>query len=517
MHHRTILPRLADKCHKSLPRLILVATLALIIPCLPARSQTPFSYTARTYVAPDSADVTKARKKHFWRAVAETAGANLGVWLYDRYVLYADWSFISANTVKENFKHGFLWDNDKNVDNCFSHPYHGSIFFNAGRSNGYNFWQSGLFALGGSAMWELFMEREYPSFNDIIITPAGGMTIGEPLYRLSDMVLDNRATRGARVGREIAGFLLDPMRGLNRLFTGEMWHHSPTSGQHFGLPNIFIRTSLGVKTLAYDDNYTNVYRGVVAQVDVEYGDRFEDSSAKPYDFFTLSTTLQHMKSQPFLNNLEIIGRILCRKVLDKNHSQASIGLYQNFDYFDTDTIDNLYRENKPDINPVPYKLGTPASVGAGFMFREKRDRCVFDTYAHINAVLLGTILTDHYWTDFRNYNWTSGFALKGGVNLSLGKDIFTLALNQKYYRLYTWKGYPKGLNLSTVNFRTLNVMGDKSTAHFSVTEARADVRIWRKLYLTAIVEYYLRKTHYRDWPDYRSESTEFKLMASYLF
>ena len=100
-------------------------------------------------------------EKHFWRAAGETFGLNVGLWAFDRYVLKGHYSYISLKTIRENFKHGFDWDNDHLSTNMFAHPYHGSLYFNAGRANGFNFWQSELFALGGSAMWELFMESEY--------------------------------------------------------------------------------------------------------------------------------------------------------------------------------------------------------------------------------------------------------------------------------------------------------------------------------------------------------------------
>ena len=126
-----------------------------------------------TPVAPDSCDSVRLTKKAFWRAAAETAGFNVGLWAFDRYALKGHYAYISFNTIKENFKHGFEWDNDHLNTNMFAHPYNGSLFYNAGRSNGYNFWQSELFAIGGSAMWEMFMECEYPSTNDIIATPVG--------------------------------------------------------------------------------------------------------------------------------------------------------------------------------------------------------------------------------------------------------------------------------------------------------------------------------------------------------
>ena len=70
-------------------------------------------------------------------------------------------------------------------------------------------------------MWELFMECEYPSTNDIIATPVGGMALGEVLYRASDLLLDDRKTGYERVGREVAAFSGSRMRGLPRVLSGD--------------------------------------------------------------------------------------------------------------------------------------------------------------------------------------------------------------------------------------------------------------------------------------------------------
>ena len=185
----------------------------------------------------DSAEVASGnvfpKKKNFLMAASEVFGMNMGLWAFDRYVLKGHYAYISLETIKENFKHGFEWDNDHLNTNMFAHPYNGSLFFNAGRSNGFNFWQSELFAIGGSAMWELFMECEYPSTNDIIATPIGGAALGEVFYRTSDMILDNRTTGGERFGREVASFVISPMRGITRIITGQAWEKSHVSGKEF--------------------------------------------------------------------------------------------------------------------------------------------------------------------------------------------------------------------------------------------------------------------------------------------
>ena len=139
-------------------------------------AQIGYKHNVVPSVLPDSLDLAYYGKKNFGRSVATVVGVNLGVWSFNRFVMKEDFAYINKHTIRDNFKHGFVWDNDNLDTNMFFHPYHGNLYFNAARSNGYNYWQSGLFALGGSAMWELFMESEYPSTNDIIATPIGGMT-----------------------------------------------------------------------------------------------------------------------------------------------------------------------------------------------------------------------------------------------------------------------------------------------------------------------------------------------------
>ena len=256
-----------------------------------------------TPVLPDSADVAHLSHKAFWRATAETVGMNIGLWAFDRYALKGHYAYISWNSIKENFRHGFEWDNDHLATNMFGHPYHGSIYFNAGRSNGFNFWQSELFAIGGSAMWEMFMECEYPSTNDIIATPVGGAALGEIFYRMSDLIINDRSSGGERFGRELATFLVDPMRGFTRIVTGRAWERRSTSGRRFGIPPISIDLSLGGRYITLWDNDEGSRAGVTAKIKVEYGDRYVENARVPYDYFSFLLELQGMRTQPLLSRV----------------------------------------------------------------------------------------------------------------------------------------------------------------------------------------------------------------------
>ena len=494
--------------HIALRPIILLCIMACAV--MRGYGQIPIRFHTIEQIPPDSVDVARTNKRHFWRAAAEVAGFNIGLWAFDRYIQKGDFAYISLNTIKENFKHGFIWDNDKLGTNTFLHPYNGNLYFNAARANGFNFWQSELFAIAGSAMWEMFMENEYPSTNDIIATPIGGAALGEVLYRASDAVLDDRLTGSDRFGRELASFILSPMHGLNRIITGDAWKVRQTRGRRFGTPNFAISVSAGYKILIYQGQWQNIHQGVAAEIDLEYGDRFEVKSTKPYDYFTFKAQLQGLKTQPILTQIELKGRLLAREIFDNYRSQGSIGLYQHFDFYDSDTIDQ--------VEKVPFKLGVPACLGAGFMFKDvERSKWVFDCYAHANGIILGSILSDHYQTDERNYNWASGFSIKGGFNLVFAKNKFALSVSHNFFRLFSWRGYRYGTNLKTVDFRTLNVQGDASVASLNMTEARIDWKIWKKIYGTLLFTNYVRSSHYRDYKHVRSTSNSFQLMLSYKF
>ena len=96
-----------------------------------------------------------------------------------------------AISIKNNFKTGPVWDTDKFSTNLVAHPYHGSLYFNAARSNGMNFWQSIPFAAGGSLMWEFFMENEPPSINDLMATTFGGVELGEITYLVHQKTVES--------------------------------------------------------------------------------------------------------------------------------------------------------------------------------------------------------------------------------------------------------------------------------------------------------------------------------------
>ena len=115
-------------------------------------------------------------------------GENILIWGINRYIRKSDFSYISINTMKNNVQTGFGWDNDGFQTNMFDHPYHGGFAHNAARQSGLKFWQCFPYTLGGSLIWETFLENEPPSMPDLISTSIGGMAVGEVTRRISEAI-----------------------------------------------------------------------------------------------------------------------------------------------------------------------------------------------------------------------------------------------------------------------------------------------------------------------------------------
>ena len=221
----------------------------------------------------------------------------------------------------------------------------------------------------------------------------------------------------------------------------------------------------------------------------------------PYDYFSFQMEIQGMKTQPLLSRVEIVGRLLSKEIVDKKNIKASVGMYQHFDFFDSDTIKRR-EPNRDQLFPcvVPYKLGAPASVGAGAMvqYAPSNDFMV-DGYVHANGLILAGILTDFYRDYHRNYNWGSGYSIKAGINASLFKNRLIISLANQYYKVYTWKGYDQKFDWSTTpEGKPVNIQGDKSNSSVNHLEASLKYRVWKGLYLSAGADFYWRTTSYED-------------------
>lgn len=152
----------------------------------------------------------------------ETLTLDLAIWGIARVTngtRSPDWSIQWPDVVTRYPMRSWQFDLDDFDTNQFLHAYHGASIFTAARSSGLGFWESALFPLLGSLLWELFLETQHPSVNDQITTALGGVFLGEALFRSSDMLLHGGGTPPDAL-RQAGSFLVAPVAGFNRLVFG---------------------------------------------------------------------------------------------------------------------------------------------------------------------------------------------------------------------------------------------------------------------------------------------------------
>jgi uncharacterized protein DUF3943 len=288
----------------------------------------PASPTSSAVLA--SPSTRPAPRERFFTAAGEVALVELLPWAFDRYVTKEDFAYISVRSVKENFKNGFGYDRDEFNVNQASHPFHGSLYFNAARSNGYGYWESGAFTLAGSFLWECCFENTQPAINDIVNTTLGGMSRGEMAHRLGVMLRDNKASGFTRFWRELAGTLVDPVGGFNRLVHGEMSRDFANPDERF--PSRFsVVGDLGYRHIgggAADPNQ------VIVSLSAVYGDAFAGEIRKPFDTFWLeadvsSTGVSRVEGRGVLKGWEL-GDPTARV-------RHILGVFQEYEYFSNES------------------------------------------------------------------------------------------------------------------------------------------------------------------------------------
>lgn len=302
-------------------------------------------------------------KKRYWIALAEATGINALVFSFDRFVMNEDFAQVNIHTIRNNFKTGFVWDNDPFATNLFAHPYHGNLYFNAARSNGLSFWESMPYAIGGSLMWEMLAECEPPAINDWMATSLGGTCLGEITNRISRMILNDRTQGIGRFLREAAAFIVNPMQGFNRLIRGEAYRVRNKHYLYHDFGQIPVEQSLsfGDRYLADDGGLFRGEHNPYVNVFLEYGDIFSEETNKPYDYFSANLTLGLSSNQPLLNSAHLIGRLWSAPVVTGKRIKTEFGIFQHFNFYNSMPV-------KDGTSLTPYRISEAVAFGPGSYF-----------------------------------------------------------------------------------------------------------------------------------------------------
>lgn len=446
-----------------------------------------------------------------WRAAAEVFTINAGVWAFDHYVKKDDFAEISFQTVWNNIKSGFLWDNDQFITNLFAHPYHGGLYFNSARANGMSFWQSIPYAFAGSMMWEIAAENNPPALNDLFATTIGGVALGEVTNRIALLPLDDRKRGWGRFWRELLTTAVSPMRGLNRILSGDAWRTRQERYLYHDYQRLPVHLSIGLgDRYIADDN--SLFRGEHApfvNIGLTYGDAFDYSENRPYDYFTLNLTSNFTSNQPLLSEVNLRGKLYGQPFETSSDLEVLVGVFQHFNYYDSEPVID-------GTNFVPFKISEAASIGGGALIRfpSSPSRGMgLEQQLHASVVLLGGSLSDHYQVIDRNYNLGSGFSLHSDTRVQLGARA-NLLLQLQHLQLFTWKGYTMD-KLGRVDPLYLNAQGDKGNTRLTIFRSKFTTDLTQHLSLGLDLQYYWRGTHYVEYEDVRFRTFETRLGLYY--
>jgi hypothetical protein len=217
-----------------LPRGFLVAAVALALAAAPAigAAQDPAS---------NALDWESGRNKSYAIPALEVPAFIVGLNGVNR-LLFPDSSDydVTWDSIERNLTTWPEFDKDPFSVNQLGHPYQGGIYYGLARSAGLGYWESLLYTLAGSYLWETAGETTRPSINDHVSTGIGGTFVGEALFRMSSLLLEGGGDTPG-FWRELGAALISPPTALNRHLFGERFR--PVFRSHD--PAVFIRLRAG--------------------------------------------------------------------------------------------------------------------------------------------------------------------------------------------------------------------------------------------------------------------------------
>ena len=331
-------------------------------------------------------------------------------------------------------------------------------------------------------LYEYLGENTRPSINDLINTSANGAFLGEVLYRLSSNFLDDRTRGIERVSREIFAGIIDPVRGLNRLIQGKSFRI--TNKEVYQKEPLNISLYAGLHFIN-NDNRKNFLTGPtneMANLQLDYGNPFENRTRKPYDFFKLRTEFSTGAGRKALDNVTGYG-ILYGKNYSSGKNSLLVGAFQYYDYW----------------NNQSFELGTLAFGGGVFskIVIGKSSELYINAHLAIIPFSGNSRLVVSDTALFRDYDFAGG--LEGKFEATLNISRFATA-SMIYYCYY----------LNTY-------VGLKGNDFISILKPRVTIRIY-KLLSIGLEEYvYFNDRYLADSPANHAVHTEQKIFLLMYF
>ena len=235
---------------------------------------------------------------------------------------------VTLPSIRRNLESGWVTDNDPFRINQFAHPYQGSMYHGFARSMGHDYWTSMGYTFAGSLLWEIAGENTPPARNDQIASGIAGSFLGEPLFRMANLMLERG--RMSRRWREVAAAAIHPPVGFNRLVFGESFSGVFASND----PAYYSRLQLGLSGLTQNDPGTSITgkRGeLLADFSMEYGlpGKPGYQYRRPFDYFSFQAI---GSSANVFENIMTRGLLVGQEHEVGPNYRGVWGLYGSYDY-----------------------------------------------------------------------------------------------------------------------------------------------------------------------------------------
>ena len=219
-------------------------------------------------------------------------------------------------------KQNWVFDQDPFNINQFAHPYQGATMYGLARSSGLNFWESVAYSNVGSFLWKMAGETDPPSINDQITTGNAGSLLGEALFRMAGLVLEEGGDKPDG-WHELGAAIISPTTAVNRLVFGDRFKTVFPSHN----PATFWRTQVGS---SYD---TLSKLNATLDFGMSYGlpGKPGYSYNRPLDYFDFEMSGQIRTSNP-VNGVLLRGMLYGTDYHAGNDYRGIWGLYGSYDY-----------------------------------------------------------------------------------------------------------------------------------------------------------------------------------------
>lgn len=427
-------------------------------------------------------DIEVIREKHFWRAGTEWLLIQAVPASFNRFIRRDPYSYISFKNFVNHLKFSaWKWDDNQFSTNQIDHPYHGQLYFNAFRSNGYNFYQSSLATFAGSLLWETAGETQAPAINDLINTTYGGIILGEMTHRVSRNILARNRKGTNIVGNEIVALLINPLNGLNRWLDGK-WGKPVDDYYKVDSSVIHAVIDAGVRRFDYHDGeiFESGKNAFFGRLRFAYSNGDHDYK-RPFDEFTVNLEVGSGDSA-FVNAINVHALLTGAQFFKTKTGKHFGTLNAYYDMYNNDAFfygaqSLVYNWNSYFKYKEENKLNL--SVGAG-------------------AVLLAAVPDPYLWFgDSRNYNYGSGLSYRFKGELGVKKRLLISA------------------NYNGGYFHTLS--GNESFYLIHAGSLDGSLRVWNNFSVNVTTGYFALDAHYKDpqFADYTKEYPFFRMSLGY--